>query len=428
MAHAVQPRRAMRLTSFLTAALPLTFPLSACTSVEIAGPVSGTVIDNLSQPTPGARVQVGSTLVTTDAAGHFSIPSVESPYDVTLVPEGGADPYLYLGLTTHEPTLRIHDRPVNPTPKAQSTTLLLELPQIGGGSVEVGFVIDGPDDLAPPTVGPVSSTTPGQYPISIVWAGDATLPIRIQAFGYETDATTGAPKHYVGYDTADLDLANGTPATWNVSWKAPTFAESTLSVSMSLPDEYQFWESALALRSAGAARARAFAWASGGGPEISFVVPDLPGATFEFQVCAGNLEASSCRTLPGLTAGTKGIPLEIERGPTLLSPARDGSFGIGTQIEWMKQGEGAVFVLLFPQQSAAGRPRYYLATDGDSAKIPDLTGLGVNLPPGLAYYLQVLRNGAIESVDELAEKGPYYTPPDGASSSANSLVHQVTSQ
>lgn len=428
MAHAVQPRRAMRLSTFLTAALPLTFTLSACTSVEIAGPVSGTVIDNLSQPTPGVRVQVGSTLVTTDASGHFSIPSVESPYDVTLVPEDGADPYLYLGLTTHEPTLRIFDRPLNPVTKTQSTTLLLDLPQVGSGSVQAGLVIEGPDDLAPPTVSFVSSTAPGQYPITIAWAGDATLAIRIQAFRYETDATTGAPKHYVGYDTVSLDVANGAPATWKASWKAPTFAESTLSVSTSLPDGYQILDSALVLRSKGAARGFPFAARSGGGPEISFVVPDLPGATFELQICTGDFESACCRTLPGLTAGAKGVPLEIERGPTLLSPAQDGSFGIGTQLEWVKHGEGAVFVRLQPRESATGRPRYYLATGGDSAKLPDLTGLGVKLPPGLAYYLEVFRNGAIESVDELAEKGPYYAPPDGASSWAYSMFHEVTSQ
>jgi hypothetical protein len=404
----------MRTSSLLA---PLFLALSACGSVEVIDTLSGTVVDGQGAPAPDVRVKVGDSLVTTDAAGHFTVSAVSSPYDVTLIPKDLQTPYIFLGLTGSDPTLVVYDRRLNPAQDGQSATILLDLPVDPAAHEQFSFIVDRPDDLSPIGVANANPTPDGQILITVSWPESKSTTVRIQALRYTVDG--GGTQHYTGYDTTTLPLAGGIGEAWTANWKAPSFKEAKISASIDLPDGYQIWQSEVNMRPGGGPSGGIVAWKSSNSTDPSFVVPDLEGALFDVTVCATNGASASCRTLPGLTAGTLGAKLSVEEGPALLSPSSGESVGAGSEVQWAAQGEGASFLLFYPPGGAAG-PWYFIASGDEAATIPDLTALGTKLPSGADYNIGVFRNGAEETVDDLAKHGPFFAPRDKAATYAYS--------
>jgi hypothetical protein len=336
--------------------------------------------------------------------------------------DGSADPFIYSGLTSHTPTLRLSDR-IAGSATGHGAQINLDFALDQDSTTGAGFLIESDDKVTVPTVFIANSTTPGQVPITLSWQGDAALGFHIHAFRYDR-GPDGALAHYTGYAHSALPTTGAKPA-WKAEWTTPPFDASTVSVSASLPGEYQIFQSSIRMRLDGARHGQIFAYSTATGPTVSFTVPALAGATFDVEVCASG-EAASCRTVIGLEAGTKEAAVDVERGPLILAPTLGGTVGVGSTIQWSNEGDGAMFALLYPEKHGEGHPSYFFATDGDSFTIPDLSRMGVTLPHGAAYTLDVFRNGAAESVDALAEQGSYARSPDEPSTYAYSFPQPVS--
>jgi hypothetical protein len=416
-------RRAMRASSLLLRVVPLFLALPACGgSAKVIDKVSGTVVDRAGAPVAGARVRVDESLATTDAAGHFTVSAVSTPYDVTLFANGILDPYTFLGLTGAEPTLAVFDRYLNPAEDGQGATLTVELPADSASHDLVSFIVDRPDDLSPIQTGVANPTPSGQTTIGLGWSGSKPTTVRIQALRQTFDAS--GTQHYTGYDSVLLPLAGGDTPTWTVSWKAPPFEETKLSVKVELPDGYALWQGEVGMRPENGPSGGVLTWGTTSSPDLTFVVPDLEGAVFDVTACAGNAVTTSCRTLPGLTPGAPAATLSVDEGPTLVSPGTGELVGAGSTVQWSAEGEGASLLYFHPSAGASG-PWYFIGSGDDTATIPDLSELGVELPWGTDYTLEVFRNGSLETVDDLARKGPLSAPRGQASTYAYSSIVTV---
>ena len=242
-------------------------------------------------------------------------------------------------------------------------------------------------------------------------------------FETQLDPVTGAPVHYVGYDTTEVALANGVDVAWSASGKPSPFSEKVVSATVDVPQGYTFRGTAFGVFDQFSAVG---GWLTGGtaAPDVSLTVPELPGASFFLSATADGDGGRSSATLPPVAPGTQGLHLAIDRAPVLSAPADGGTLGVGSPVTWTSDGEGTPFVRILPIQDGSA-PLYYLFGGDGSATLPDLSALGVALPHAVSYEVQVFRNGAAATVDDLAPQGAFFVPhtPYTLGSSAS---HQVT--
>lgn len=400
-------------------ASPLFFALAGCGSTEVIATLSGTVVDHDGGPSKDVTVALGDKTAVTDAAGRFSFSQVTSPFDVTLIPPGSHDAYVFTGLTAGAPTLALHDRFYGAAKDLHGASIELDLGFPIDGPERAAFIVDRPDELAPIEMPTVDLSGPQQVQLGMQWSGTGGVNVRVRVFKYTINAG-GSPQHYTGFATTDLTLAPGGTASWKPSWQAPTFKEKKVSVSVDLPSDYQIFQTELRVRQNGAKRGQSVAWNTGSATAMSFLVPDVVGPVFDIQVCASNGYSASCRTEPGLTAGAaESKSITVEEGPQLSLGGN--TLGVGSEIAWSENGDGAGFALFYPVESSGDEPRYFIATEDDAVTIPDLAKLGTKLPKGIDYNVAAFRTGAFETVNELASKGAFSTPTDVGSTYAYAL-------
>jgi hypothetical protein len=127
-----------------------------------ASPVSGTVIDQLRRPIPGAEVRLAGQRTTTDAQGRFSFPSAPERYDISFTPVLQSSEHVHTwatqGLTRRDPTLQCP----NCWPSGRTATLTIELPTLRADEF-AQFAIGSPDVVA--------WYSWGQTPWSVTWFG-----------------------------------------------------------------------------------------------------------------------------------------------------------------------------------------------------------------------------------------------------------------
>lgn len=404
MARAVLASGPMHRIPSSLLVLLLAFPLAACESVVVdPNAVSGTVVDPLGAPIVGARVEVGAAIVTTDAAGHFEAHALDGPYDMSIRAPDRAAAWLFLGLVDHEPTIRLFDGFSATSPDAKTATVTVSLPEKDDDSVVSKILLDVLDNVAEGVGGLDNPADPLEHTIQLWWAGQPQSKARFQAFRYTIDPVTKAPKHYIGYDTAEVVLENGVPATWAVSWKPPPFGEATISLTAHRSPGQGDLVTGLGILSEGAQFSQGLAGGATPGSEVSFVVPDLAGASFGVSVSAKDSSgASSFASVPGLAAGSKGGTVELRPSPVLISPKDGDQFGAGSEIHWSNQGNEASILRLRPADFQSHDPIYFVATDDESMVLPDLTQLGAQLPKGVKYTLTVGRDSWTPTVDDVA--------------------------
>lgn len=412
----------MRMPIPFLLASPLFLALAGCGTTEVVATLSGTVVDHNGGPSKDVQVALGDETAVTDAAGRFSFSQVTSPFDVTLIPPGSHDAYVFVGLTEGAPTLMLQDRFFGATTDLHGASIDLDLSISADGAERAAFIVDRPDDLAPIEVPTADMAEPGKVRLGVQWTGTGGVDVRVRVFKYTVNAD-GTPQHYTGYATTDLTLTPGGKASWKASWQAPTFKEKKVSVSVDLPSNYQIFQSELRVRQNGARRGQTVAWSTGSAAAMSFVVPDVVGPDFDIQVCASNGSSSSCRTEPGLVAGAESKSISVEEAPELSLSS--STLGVGSEIAWSSNGDGVGFALFYPAGSSSDGPRYFIATEEESVMIPDLAKLGTKLPKGVDYNVAAFRNGAFETVDELASKGPFFTPTDEGSTYAYTMSAAV---
>ena len=142
---------------------------------------------------------------------------------------------------------------------------------------------------------------------------------------------------------------------------------------------------------------------------LSFLVPDLPNATFEIEVLTSSPRAASDRRATKLTPRLPAPVLEVEEGPSLGSPAENAAgVGVGTILQWTNPTNRAAFVQV-NLEGDKSYPSYYLVTGGNSVAIPDLSNRGITLPRNVRGQWATFSMSAV-TVDDLAASGN--TTPD----------------
>lgn len=364
--------------------------------------IRGTIVDGTRAPLPGVQVLVGDTLTTTDEAGHFTVHDVSPPYDLAIATPsfGSTTGNVYLGMTDPTPTVLSRVRGPEAPALSGSATLSVVLPAADTSTLRGFVVVDTADNLASVVDGVVNQATGPVRSFKVDWVVAPTVSVRIHAFQVQVDPATFAALHYVGYDTTDLVLDGQNNPTWSASYKPPPFSESPLSCTVSMPEGYTMGIQSLSMRLAGSTFYWTLPTSSTQAPELSFVVPDLAGALFSLTAIAGDNAGASGRTVPGLTAGTKGLAVQVDHAPTLTSPLEGATFGVGSTVTWTLGGSGAPYTTLSPQNGMG--PSVYLWGGDGSATVPDLSALGLELPHSAKYTLEVNRESAAATVEDFA--------------------------
>jgi hypothetical protein len=402
-------------SSFLL--LALTSSLVACSSVVVDDPdtFSGNVATTRGDPLSGVRVQVGDAVTTTDDAGDFEVPKAAGPRDVALFLPDTGSAYVYVGLTDQDHSFRVRGGEASPSADDHAALVTVKFPDKDSAALSSVYAVDFIDSVTRPvfTTDTPSQMTAQERTINAHWRGPHTVKVRLQALQVAVDPLGKAIQHYVGYDSAEVSITDGVPVSLAVTWKPPPFGESKVSVTTKLGSpKVVVYNSQVVIRSPGGASPWSLGYGAIEGSEISFVVPDLAGATFDvWATGADGVGGYFNAGIPGLAAGAKGAILPAGTSLVQVSPGDGGTFGIGTKLEWSSPGDEAVQAALDPLEQGPGKISYLVATAGESVVIPDLSRLGVELSPGVKYGWSISHDSRTPTVGDIAAK---LTPPDSS--------------
>jgi hypothetical protein len=373
------------------------------------GVVRGTVIDEAGYPFAGAKIRIDATSTVTDGQGRFSVPA-SAIYDAAIVVHGkgyfGATfdeghVYAYQGMSRRDPVFKTSGRfaPSSPTHNAN---LSINGPRSPSGSVRTIRALQGDSRY-----GIFASTVDAnlKYREFAMWAGSETINLELYAFQCQIDPMTDAPVHYLAFDKLEKSLSPG-EVDWRFdwNWKPMPYREATITAAVRLPDGYRISSTDIHVQPQSTLVAYSFLGTPHSGTELTFVVPDLPGAAYSLRVMAYNGARFTERTIDLLTPSSPAAPLELEEAPRAVSPA-EGASGIGfdTEFTWENPAHGVRFVMVVPS-GTSHLATYQLFTNGTSARIPDVSDLGIAFPSQAEYEWATFVVTS-DSVDQLAPHG-----------------------
>jgi hypothetical protein len=206
---------------------------------------------------------------------------------------------------------------------------------------------------------------------------------------------------------------------WSASWKPSPFSETVVSATVDVPQGYTLRRTMILFSGFNS-------WLAGStaAPDVSFTVPELPGASFDLGAAADRDGGTSWAMLPPVAPGTQGLHLALRPVPILSAPADGGTLDVGSPVTWTSDGEGAPFVEIAPNDNVS--PAYLLFGGDGAATLPDLSALGVALPHAVSYQVVVFRNSTAATVDEIASQGAFFDPQTQPYTRAYSATHNVT--
>ncbi|HKY37810.1 MAG TPA: hypothetical protein VJN18_17830 [Polyangiaceae bacterium] len=173
--------------------------------------VRGKVIDFWGQAVPGVPVQIGETLVQTDAMGEFELADVADEYDISLSIELNSitlHGYVFQGLTRRDPTLQVYKGLTD-----RSGNFLMQGHDVTVGTNQVALMsIGGPGGAAEYTA------YEGGLDTSFYWRGASAIQATAHALYWQTDAATDLPTSYLGFDSTLVAFDDSTPDKSNFSF------------------------------------------------------------------------------------------------------------------------------------------------------------------------------------------------------------------
>lgn len=378
--------------------------LTATASITINPPptitVAGKVVGINNQPVNGVPVVIsGRPSVITAADGTFSVAGVTAPYDATVVNATTKQSIVYKGLTRSDPTLLF----VGSTPgTSQSATLS---GTISGGA----FTPNQPADHTTKVVfasaeasgsDTLSGAVSGAYNLGTVsWFGPATTTGTIHALQWQRDAG-GLPTDYKGYGTkTGVALSNG-GAFPGQNVALTNVAEANLSGSVSVPTGYTLSGKVLSASFSPNANVQVLTDSTATN-NFSYVTPNIGGATMLLAATATKPAVAQVISYKaGLAPNATGVSLNIPAAPELGLPA-NAATNITPSIDFSWSAfSGGVYLVYF--NGPGSQPDYYVVTTATTTRIPDLSSLGLALPPATSYSWQIYAFAPFASVDAAA--------------------------
>ncbi len=383
--------------------------LSAPASITVVPPaevtVAGRVLGVPGNPLAGVTVAIGTRTTLTDADGHFSIPGVTPPYDLTLVAPG--DPPMagvYQGLTRPDPTLVF----------VLFDGLGTSHSGVVSGSVTGGDPIPSAGEFtravfsSPEATGLVTLDSK-DFTLPLAWFGPTTTIGTVHLLQWKS-AERGAPP--------TADTAFGTVTAVRVTdgetapaGEIPLFDPGAASISGDVvpPAGATVISKDLALEFADHATLPLGADASNDS-HFTLQVPANITLTAVVTAVAEFFATGSLtfRREPGIARGATAVSIVLPAAALPSAPA-DESTGVSpsTEFRW-SQVPGGVYLILF--NGPGTKPSYYVVTAGTSTRIPDLTALGAGLPSASRYAWFVVRYAPFASVDEYTRLGSLLPP------------------
>ena len=370
--------------------------LTASATITVNPPgiltVAGSVKDPYGKGIAGATVLIGAQHTTTDGTGAFSIPSVTTPYDASVVQATASR--TYKGLTRADPILLAPMFAVSPPYHGTVT-----------GSVSGGDSLPAPSDKTQvawgsPEAFARTAVTSNPWSLSPAWGGtSASISGNVHALQWTS--TSGMPTAYKGHglSTGVAVTNGGTTANVAVAMTAP--AASTVSGSVSLAPGVSLLFKDLSVDFADGA---SFPVGTdlGGATAFSYAVPGGIGSTATVSASGSYPGTGGTFTrASGLAPGSTGTSIAL-LVPTQYSAPADGATGVATSTDftWTPLPGALYFVSFF--STVAGARSYGVITGATSTRIPDLSALGITLPASATYSWAIQPIAPWASADDLA--------------------------
>src|SRR5262249_35279830 len=135
------------------------------------------------------------------------------------------------------PTFRLAYQAEQSAWQGPSCTLDVTLPATSSPSLDASVLVELPQGSLWGGDGILGGPSATLRSFRLAWT-TAAAKVRVHSFELQKDPVTGAPVHYVGYDTTELDLVDGAALQWSPSWKPSPFSEGVLSATVDVPPGY----------------------------------------------------------------------------------------------------------------------------------------------------------------------------------------------
>jgi hypothetical protein len=391
---------------------------SATVTVNPAGgggtTVAGRVLDANGDPISGANVAAnGGATVTTGADGRFTIAGVTVPYQLAAVWNGPGfvAGVVFDGLARTDPLLTFPFSEAPPTTSTATFEGVVSGPPepLPAGS-QVLFSAGAPEVVG--TLGALTDPAGGPYFAEVEWLGTTNLAATLHAM-YVDDPLD--PTDY-WHGTRSLALAPAEAAVDQdlVLSQLPT---GSLSVTATLP-------AGLDCAAAGSPCDGLVTYAAEFDDGASFeggadvlttspetfvsVTPDLTGlGSLGLTLGAANALGATSLVFQTGVAATATVTLS-PRDPCVPTAPADGATGVGsgTVFSWTAAAAFTDGVHQLSVSRGGVVPRFLsVFTEATSVVLPDLTALGLALPPGAPSYVWTVLSTGPVALDDLAGPG-----------------------
>jgi len=343
--------------------------------------VEGLVLASEGTPLAGVLVHAQGEFTTTEADGGFRLEGIEPPYTLTLG-SGGTGPWVhvYEGLTSAAPLLV----PIEPEFSGYHTSIAGSLLGLGALPADERVFVGVEGIAAPVFGGTYAATGATSYSGWGAWRGPgATAQARLHALRIQVDAE-GRPLAYLGYDDPEVTLVYPAPATADVLLNQ-VIPNSRLEGTVAVAGGGVLSTTQLLARFSASYGLLFYV-----GPASATLSVPVP------EIGDGSVVAVAEATFAhGTTLAWASVPigpvfaLDVPAPPQLLAPVA-GAADVSGATEFRALGGptgGRLFV--WEPLSAADGPRVALTTAADTARMPDVSPLGLALVPGGRYTWSV---------------------------------------
>jgi len=367
----------MKRSATFVAAAAVLLLLASCNTTPGGGggpttaTVNGTLVGILDTPVAGASVTIGSTTVTSDATGAFSIDNVTPPYDVTVSSTADNWAHVFIGLTSTSPVLLPYGAIASASPPSSTATM--------SGTITTATPIDSTHPVEVCLEG-VSETVTGcdtltsavPYSITAHWASTANVAVKVHALQMTLPSSGAMPNGYAGYhvSSSTTTMVPGNSYTQNVTLGAAPGVAS-LSGTVTAPSSLTSGSMSLSVRlSPQLVIPLAGINLTGTSTTYAATVPAFPGSSYTLLATGVGSNSTSARWSTGFTAGP-GRDLALAAAPTVTSPPT--SAGPGDTFT-VGDTAGAPLTVIFTTNSASPSigPALAVTTSQSSVTMPSV--------------------------------------------------------
>lgn len=417
-------------------------------AADVGNLLEGRVVEiYTSRPLSGRTVVVGSSLTSgdraqtiTDERGEFALPRPTGVYDAAVIEPDGSAVTVYQGLSRRDPLLAHRWARTFPV----TTRLAKVSGNVSGGAT---FPLSDPTDVVA-----VHLFTDQSVERYLMGAGAApygpnyvttarfdaepqsSVLVALGTFGRKSDMPASDPPYTAVSASATMTLSDGDMVMRDLELQRIPLG--MISGSVLLPAglqltemrehfRYPFPQAVMTIPAADYVRTNPLT----AGGAFAFELPDLTAAGPTLCLVAVSDEFDSLWTERcGLALGDDSLSIEIQPAPVLEEPRAGATIDAGTRFAWSPFAGGVHELVIWNESPSSTLPGVTLVTAAVEGGLPDLDGLGVNVPVGAAYDVTVVGRGPFASLDDaVGPKGIGAIVPDEARISSAAPIDVVMS-